>query len=109
MQHQTLIVDNLRSKLAVLEEDCQKITDQLHERETYVDMFTRALCQLVQEHDVSEWPQLIKQLYYTYVKDYDRTETFDHLDAFGEVMHQRSANILSSRFLISSVQYVFVP
>lgn len=99
MKHQTLIVDNLKARLAVMDEDNQKLTDQLHERECYVDMFTRALCQLVQEHDVSEWPQLTKQLYFTYVKEMHRTETLDHMDSFGEVMHQRS---VVSSFLASS-------
>ncbi|CAM6125201.1 unnamed protein product [Calypogeia fissa] len=90
MKHQTLIVDNLKARLAAVEDDSQKLADQLHERENYVDIFTRALCQVVQEHDVSEWPQLIKQLYINYVKDWHRSETLDHLDAFGEVMHQRA-------------------
>ncbi|BBN04341.1 hypothetical protein MPTK1_3g03790 [Marchantia polymorpha subsp. ruderalis] len=89
MKRQGLVAAALRAKIQNLEEEAEELENQLHERDSYVNMFTQALCRLVQEHEVAEWPQLTKQLYFTYVKDVHRTAVAEGSDTYTHLLHQR--------------------
>ncbi|KAL2636424.1 hypothetical protein R1flu_007903 [Riccia fluitans] len=89
MKRQGLAAGALRSKIQNLEEEAQELNNQLHEKEAYIQMFTQALCRLVEENDSAEWPNLIKQLYFTYVKEIHRTAVSEGKDTYNHLLHQR--------------------
>ncbi|KAL3677625.1 hypothetical protein R1sor_027573 [Riccia sorocarpa] len=89
MKRQGLAAAALKSKIQNLEEEAQELHSKLHDKEAYIQTFTQALCRLVEENDPAEWPNLIKQLYFTYVKEIHRTAVSEGKDTYNHLLHQR--------------------
>ena len=67
----------------------KQMLDQVLTQEISINNFTAKLTQIIEENEMSKWPDMCKDLYDTYVRDKHRQMNADCLAEKTEMRYQR--------------------
>ena len=84
-----IVEGELKLQTAANQVTLKQMLDTVLTTEIFVNNFTTKLTQIIEENEMSKWPDMAKELYDFYVKDRHRIMNLECLPEKNELRHQR--------------------